>query len=135
MAKEEMLPLTLQRDLSIPDWNEETGNAVDTVFPAGTEVTIPLVNGEIDADRWTDFGEPEQVLWAAAVVPCDDFYTDSTDFEMQHNPKWFGCHQFYDEFMNDPKFLMRCKGDMTQCPSRAVRKQARTKQKDREVIA
>ena len=33
MAKEEeILQLTLQRDLSVPDWNEKTGNAVYTVF-------------------------------------------------------------------------------------------------------
>ncbi len=43
LLAEATLHLTLQRDLSVPDWNEKTGNAVYTVFLAGTEVTIPLV--------------------------------------------------------------------------------------------
>lgn len=131
MAKEEMLQLTLQRDLSVPDWNEKTGNAVYTVFLAGTEVTIPLLAGEIDPDHWTNFGEPEYVLRAAAVVPCEEFYTDSTDFEMQFNQKYFGCLRFED-FMYDQKHFTRCKGDKTQCPSRTVRQQARTEMNNRE---
>ena len=134
MPKERTLQLTIQRDLSVPDWNEKTGDVIHETVPAGTIITIPLLDGEIDPDHWTDLGEPEYVLRATAIVPCEDFYSDSADFEMQFNQKYFGCLRFED-FMYDQKHFTRCKGDKTQCPSRTVRQEAHTDLTNREVIS
>lgn len=115
------LHLTLHRKLEIIDWNEQ-GPFLDNSIPQGTDITVTLSDYTF-APEYTAYGPLEDVLYAAAQVPCPDFGSDEADLEMQANPPYFTCDRFPDTIDNALSFA-RCRGDQTRCPAHPVRREA-----------
>ncbi len=117
------LHLTLQRPLQIIDWNAQ-GPFLDGTIPCGETLTLVLPDAGLSPD-YTAYGPLEDVLFAAAQVPCPDFGSDEADLEMYTSVPYFTCDRFPDTIDTAESFT-RCRGDQMRCPSRLVRRKAQT---------
>lgn len=106
---ENLMTLTLRRDVDAQDWDEE-GPYTVTILRAGTTMTIPFCPGAtpVQKEPYAE-ADHERVLLASAENPCLFLRTESDEGELSADMH-FVCG--YD---SDAE-VRKCLGDRRQCP-------------------